>query len=143
MSQVSLLQPHQRQAWMEALAQTAQHDFYHLPEYHALEAKREAGTAYLLVYSEGRHVIALPLVVRPVEAVAGLEETARGLQDATSVYGYAGPVASASASSASEPPATVREGFGRALRSLLGDFRVVAVFSRLHPLLPQPSLLLG
>ena len=123
---------------MEALSQSAQHDFYHLPEYHALEEERQGATAFLFAYGEGRHRIALPLLLRPIDQVAGLEETARGLQDATSVYGYAGPVAGEG-----ELPETMRADFRQALLAALAELRVVAVFSRLHPLLSQTPLLAG
>jgi lipid II:glycine glycyltransferase (peptidoglycan interpeptide bridge formation enzyme) len=54
------------------------------------------------------------------------------------VYGYAGPV-----SSAGPVPAQVVEGFQAALRDELVRRRVVAVFSRLHPLLSQRHLIAG
>jgi hypothetical protein len=66
----------------------------------------------------------------------GLE--AGDLFDATSVYGYCGPLSS-------EPavPEPVRQRFMRHLLDELRDRRVVTVFSRLHPLLAQAHVLHG
>jgi hypothetical protein len=57
-------------------------------------------------------------------------------QDATSVYGYAGPLVS----HASFPEAVLRN-FRAALTGALRERKVVSVFSRLHPLLPQREVL--
>ena len=128
-----VLQTAQEQEWKGVLAQMAQHDFYHLAEYHRLEEARGEGTAHLFTYREGESMAALPLLLRPVDAA----EPA-GWQDATSVYGYGGVVASHS----TLPENFVRN-FHAALRDALTERRVIAAFSRLHPLLPQSELLAG
>ena len=119
--------------WMNVLAQSVQHDFYHLPGYHRLAEHRGEGTAFLFTYREGRYLIALPLLLRPVD-----EEDPAGRQDATSVYGYCGPIASHE-----RIPKQVIRNFHATLREELVDRRVVTVFSRLHPLIAQEELLLG
>lgn len=119
--------------WMAVLAQSVQHDFYHLPGYHRLAEHRGEGTAFLFAYREGTYLIALPLLLRPVD-----EEDAGGWQDATSVYGYGGPIASHE-----RIPTQVVRNFHGALRKELDARRVVAAFSRLHPLLAQEELLAG
>ena len=119
--------------WMNVLAQSVQHDFYHLPGYHRLAENRGEGTAFLFTYREGRYLIALPLLLRPVD-----EEDPAGRQDATSVYGYCGPIASHE-----RIPKQVIRNFHATLREELVDRRVVTVFSRLHPLIAQEELLLG
>ena len=124
---------HEDAAWLAVLAQTAQHDFYHLPEYHRVEEARGEGTAQLFAYREGGQVIALPLLLRPVDAAAP-----DGWKDATSAYGYGGTVASPAAM-----PESVLQNFHSALRAALAERGVVAAFSRLHPLLPQRDLLAG
>ena len=115
--------------WQQALDRCAPYDFYHLPEYHVVEEESGEGTAHLLVYEEGGFTIALPLLVRDLEA---------NWKDATSVYGYAGPVCS----HAILPEAVVRN-FQSALTRKLREFGVVTVFSRLHPWLTQRNLLEG
>jgi CelD/BcsL family acetyltransferase involved in cellulose biosynthesis len=128
----------QREAWIEVLEQAAPYDFYHLPGYHELAEKRGEGTARLFVYREESYLIALPLLLRSVESVPGLEQAGRGVSDATSVYGYAGPVASSD-----DIPPAVAQNFRCALQDKLRELGVIAAFSRLHPLLAQRELLAG
>ena len=123
----------QHEEWMAVLRRAVQHDFYHLAEYHRLAEERGGGTAHLFAYRDGDYTIALPLLLRPVETPGG-----EAWSDATSVYGYAGPLAS----HAGMPASVVRE-FQEALQGALAERRVVAVFSRLHPLLPQTGMLAG
>ena len=128
-----VLQTAQEQEWNGVLARVAQHDFYHLAAYHRLAEERGEGAAHLFAYHDGDYTIALPLLLRPLEADGGV-----AWRDATSVYGYAGPLASHAGM-----PAAVLHGFQEALKKALAERRVVAVFSRLHPLLPQPAMLAG
>ncbi len=120
-------------AWTAALSQVAQHDFHHLAGYHRLAEYRGEGAARLFVYRENGHVIALPLLLRPL---AGSDPG--GAHDATSVYGYAGPVASDS-----RVPKRIVGAFQALLREELERQQVIAVFSRLHPLIEQDHLLAG
>jgi hypothetical protein len=119
--------------WNAVLSKTRQHDFYHLPQYHRVAEQRGEGTAHLFVYSESQHTIALPLLLRPVDA-----NEPEGWTDATSVYGYAGPVASHEVL-----PESFLQSFQGTLRDELSRARVVSVFSRLHPLIPQQEMLTG
>ena len=120
-------------AWQGVLAQSVQHDFHHLAGYHRLAEQRGEGTALLFAYRERGYLVALPLLLRPLD-----EGDPAGLQDATSVYGYAGPLASHV-----RVPRRIVEAFQSALREELLRRRVIAVFSRLHPLIPQLHLLAG
>ena len=79
----------QEQEWNDVLAQVVRRDFYHLAEYHRIAEERGEGSAHLFAYHDGAYTIALPLLLRPVEASGG-----EAWRDATSVYGYAGPLAS-------------------------------------------------
>ncbi|HEV3409604.1 MAG TPA: hypothetical protein VG095_04885, partial [Chthoniobacterales bacterium] len=117
-------------AWMAVLKRARQYDFHQLPQYHRVAEECGEGTAQLFVYEEGPHLVALPLLLRPVDPT---EPT--GWQDATSVYGYGGPIASHEVL----PDGVVRR-FQAALKEALQQRRVVAVFSRLHPLLEQKKL---
>jgi hypothetical protein len=67
-----------------------------------------------------------------------LERVADRLNDATSVYGYAGPLVSDW-----NVPVEVIKNFQVDLRESLEKRKVVSVFSRLHPLFPQQPLLHG
>lgn len=138
MARLRDLRVEQREQWMEVLERSFQYDFYHLPEYHALAEERGEGRAVLLVYEEGDDRVAVPLLLRPVEAIAGLADAGRELQDATSVYGYAGPIASRP----QIPPAMLQR-FQVALAEALQEQKVVSLFSRLHPLIEQRPWLSG
>jgi hypothetical protein len=115
--------------WMGALDHCAPFDFYHLPQYHVLAEQENEGKARLFLYTEGTYTIALPLLLREVE---------HNWRDATSVYGYAGPVCSHRAI-----PASVVARFHSALTERLRQLGVVNVFSRLHPFFAQRPLLAG
>jgi hypothetical protein len=123
---------------MEALERSFQYDFYHLPRYHSLAEERGDGAAHLFVFREDDYMVALPLLLRPIDTVPGLETVGMGWIDATSVYGYTGPIASHC-----EMPVPVLRNFQCALQDRFRDGRVVSAFSRLHPLIPQAQLLAG
>src|SRR5258705_5935564 len=99
----------QEQEWNDVLAQVARRDFYHLAEYHRLAEERGEGSAHLFAYHDGAYTIALPLLLRPVESDLG--ET---WSDATSVYGYAGPLASHARN-----PASLVRSFPKRLKATL------------------------
>ncbi len=117
--------------WLKVLGRTTQHDFYHTAGYHRVAESQGEGAARLFVYEEEGHLMALPVLLRKIDS-------AEGWSDATSVYGYGGPLASA----ATLPEAT-RHRFRAALCERLAEERIVAVFSRLHPLMPQSELIDG
>jgi len=128
----------QAEGWTSALEQCALYDFYHLPAYHALAEEQGEGVAHLFLYREDAYQIALPLLLRDLDEQWPGPSPAPGSRDATSVYGYAGPVCTHS-----DIPEQVVQHFQTALRGWLGDLQVVNVFSRLHPLLSQRDLLAG
>ncbi len=117
--------------WTDLLASAGPHDIYHLAGYHRVAEASGLGEARLHVVADDRGWIALPLLLRPIESMAGRS-------DATSVYGYAGPITSASGVT----PHLVAA-FRRTLVQRLLERAAVAVFSRLHPLLEQAPLLAG
>ena len=81
---VDLLDPDDP-AW-EATLEDLRHDAHHRPGYAALQA-RGVGRAVALRYREGGRTLLMPVVVRPVEGTDAV--------DATSPYGYPGPVSDA------------------------------------------------
>ncbi len=99
-------------------------DAYLCAAYHAASALLEpAGTRPVLLHHRSdRGELALPLLLRPLEA---------GGWDATSAYGYGGPVASG------EPDIPA---FGAALDAWAVENAVVTTFLRLHPLLDNAHL---
>jgi hypothetical protein len=125
--------------WAQALGGVRQHDVYFTPAYHRVAEERGEGQARLLIYAEGCYRILLPILLRPIDSIEGLEAAGAGLWDASSVYGYGGPLAS----HADIPPA-VASRYQQALASALVDMRVVSLFARLHPLIAgQQALLSG
>ncbi|MBI1831326.1 MAG: GNAT family N-acetyltransferase [Planctomycetes bacterium] len=120
-------------SWMNVLHECGRYDFYHLPRYHALAEQAGEGMAHLFVHREAGHTIALPLLIR---SLAGLPGAQANWNDATSVYGYAGPIGSAA-------PEPVIRHFQEALQERLRELEVVALFSRLHTFFPQQELLAG
>jgi Acetyltransferase (GNAT) domain len=132
-----ILTTNQREEWTRAVQRATQHDFYFLPEYHALAERRGEGEARLFIYEQAGHMIALPLIIRTLPDHLGISRRATTWRDATSVYGYSGPLYSHE----DMPPAVI-DGFQRALAAALQELRVVSVFSRLHPLLPVQTVLL-
>ncbi|MDQ6859630.1 MAG: GNAT family N-acetyltransferase [Verrucomicrobiota bacterium] len=120
-------------AWLAVLQRAQQHDFHHLPQYHAVAEEQGEGEAQLFVFEEGEHIVALPLLLRAINP-----EDQAGWFDATSVYGYGGPIASQA-----DVPGDVVARFQAALSDELDRRRVVSVFSRLHPLIEQQGLLAG
>jgi hypothetical protein len=123
---------------MDVLEQTTGYDFYHLPGYHELHEKQGEGAGVMLVYAEDDKIIALPLLVRDVSSIPGLGAF-RGYYDATSVYGYAGPIASRPARTDSAFLAR----FHHQLQAFAIERQWVSIFSRLHPLLNNHLLLTG
>lgn len=123
MAEAGLIGPDDER-WTQALARV-DHDVYHLPEYVRLDAGRSGGTPVAFHYTDGDRIVLLPLVLRPIPDTDQL--------DATSPYGYPGPVSNA-------PPDD--EAFWssacRALTEVLCARGVVTAFIRLHPLLTAP-----
>jgi len=132
-SSISVISAADGAAWADVLADVLEHDFHHLAGYHRLAEFQGDGAASLFAYRDREYLIAVPLLIRPVD-----DRDPSGLQDATSVYGYAGPIASHA-----QLPRSVIEGFQTSLRGELISRRVVAVFSRLHPLIEQRHIVAG
>lgn len=106
-----------------------EYDFYHCHSYCALE---QSGKPFLFTVRDDRNdFIAFPLVTRPIYGT--------GYNDCTSVYGYPGPVSNKSPDDLS--PELIRY-FQAALLNFFEEERIVAAFSRLHPLLDQDRFLL-
>jgi len=125
------------QGWEQVLEECHCFDFHHLPSYHLMAQRRGEGSGILLVYREGAKVAAMPLLIRSLQSVPGLENCSAEWYDATSVYGYAGPVCSRTVSMDDD----FAQRFGVALLRKLRGIGVICVFSRLHPILENAVLL--
>src|SRR4051812_26223081 len=89
--------------WVDVL-ESAQHDFYHRPEYAVLLARYQGGTARAALVQDGTRSLLVPLVLRPI-----VGSTA----DAISPYGYAGPLLSGA-----PDPSFLETSFARAMALL-------------------------
>jgi hypothetical protein len=130
---LSVLSSADESAWTGTLARCAQHDFCHLPGFHRVAEHNGEGEAQLFAYREGDHTIAVPLLLRRVGS-----RSRDDFWDATSVYGYGGPVASPG-----PVPSSIAARFRQSLAEELRRRRVVSVFSRLHPLVDTADVLDG
>lgn len=115
--------------WNDVVKNADMYDFHHTAYFHKIDTDF---LSELLVFSDNENFIALPVVKRPIEGTP--------LFDITSVYGYCGPVY------------FFKEGY--TAQKLIDFFRsgfmeyckekhIVSVFSRLHPLIEQKSILTG
>ncbi len=114
--------------WNAALSGV--HDFYHLPFYHRIAKVLGQGEPKLFVYRNNDIKICIPFLIRPINHLKHNDLHGCEWCDASSVYGYAGPVCSHLTI-----PESVRIDFQLCLARKLSEMRVVSVFSRLHPLL--------
>lgn len=116
--------------WDEILQQVGAYAFYHRAAYHRLAENRGEGEARLLVYLEDGHLVAFPILVRPVGST--------DIKDATSVRGFAGPAAS----HPSMPDDVLRR-FRAELQDYLKQSGIISIYARLNPLTCPTSLLDG
>lgn len=104
--------------WVAVLNKVDSYDFYHTYDYHLL-SKQPNEKFVLLVYQNDIRLIAIPIVIRPIEGTDYF--------DITSVYGYAGPV---SKNITVDFDNTI---FVSELNNYFVNHKIVSVFSRLNP----------
>ena len=102
-------------------------DFYHTYHYHQL-SKNDDETPVLIYFSQGEKYIALPLLIREIKGVP--------YKDATSVYGYSGPVYKNISNNFDNSI------FKSELQKLLLDNNIISIFSRLNPFIGKQSIIL-
>ncbi len=108
--------------WNDVLSKVP-HDVYHLPGYARLTEVQEGLTVQLAVAEAGKHVVALPFMLRPLPTDARFGDG----HDITTPYGYPGPVCSSS-----DPD--VQRALVSELLSGLTETGAVSAFVRCHPL---------
>jgi len=125
--------------WINALKSCGDHDAYHLPQYHLIADKMDEGCPYLFYYKDKYGSAALPLLLRPVHEINGLETY--NLYDITSVYGYPGIVTTVKSHDTNAHE--FRQNFQTEFLNTLNKLSVVSFFSRCNPLFPNTWLLNG
>ena len=116
--------------WKETL-EKLRHDAYHLPEYVALEAKRNNNQPEALLVSEEDKIFFVPYLLRSCNNVVAVAENESEIYDAISPYGYPGILLSDSARSSAEFT-------HHALKELQQNFKsrgICSAFLRFHPIL--------
>ncbi|RKN76939.1 GNAT family N-acetyltransferase [Ulvibacterium marinum] len=96
-------------------------DFYHTYSYHQL-AKRHDEEPILVCYKDTDKIIAFPMLLRNIDFST--------YKDATSVYGYPGPITKNIRSGYDYSP------FQKELHQFFHSQKIISVFSRLNPYIP-------
>jgi CelD/BcsL family acetyltransferase involved in cellulose biosynthesis len=117
----------------ESILASLPHDFYHLPTYCDLSARRVEGEALAVHVQAGSSHLFLPLILQPISRKRGADPEA--WSDASSPYGYPGPIVAVQHPSALE--AFCRSALTAMLKTLR-ELRVVTAFVRFHPLIETP-----
>ncbi len=108
----------EKKEWKRCINTFPHHDFYHTYSYHELSRKQDE-EPILISYEEPQGLVALPLLVRPIIGTP--------YKDATSVYGYAGPLVM------KLKPSFNNKKFKEELIAFLMQNHIITIFSRLHP----------
>lgn len=111
--------------WDEKVRMCEMYDFHHTSCFHSIEVL-EKEKAVLLGLTEANDFLCFPLIVRPIDGTEFF--------DATSVYGYCGPIASAPID---DLPKEFISFFQHSFLNYCNSEKIVSVFSRLHPLIKQ------
>lgn len=114
--------------WHEFIDKMYFGDFYYTYDYHKISVN-PPDIFLLFTYQEDDYTLILPLIIRPIP-------DAQGFFDATSVYGYAGPLASHN-----NIPKEVISNFEKKLDQKFLEYNIIAVFSRLHPFFENEKLI--
>lgn len=110
--------------WIESTS----HDVYHTAAYHQVVTFEGDGTPQLLVYGSPGRFVAWPYLLIPIPG--SIEAIGSPAFDATSVYGYSGPIVHGC-----EPEDPLILEAWAAFQSVWLDQQIVSVFTRFHPIL--------
>ncbi len=115
--------------WLNTL-EKVRYDFYHLPEYSALEARRINAVPEAILIEQDECLFFLPYLLRQC---SGLDQTltAPDIFDAVSPYGYPGVLLNAAAT---HNPKFLEEAMHKLIRTFQ-ERHVCSAFLRLHPIL--------
>ena len=114
--------------WDQALEEVDAFDFYHTYDYHFTASKKDE-KPILLYYNDSHSIIALPLVIRAIPDT--------NYFDATSVYGYGGPLSKNVTSNSNLTD------FHTQLRRFFKEKKIITVFSSLNPYIPNQKKIIS
>lgn len=118
-----------KNVWKEQIALVSNSDFYHTYDYHQL-SKSKNESPVLIKYTDEVTSLLIPLLMRDIEN--------SDYKDATSVYGYAGPLVQQIGENFNV------DHFQKEFNDFLHNNDIISVFSRLHPYIEhQESILKG
>lgn len=115
--------------WNEIVGKCESYDFHHTSCFHKIETN-DNQEAILVTVNDDDDYICLPLIIRPIENTQ--------FYDATSVYGYCGPIYTKPVEDFS---LDVIDFFKQEFIRFCEKQSIISVFARLHPLIPQNYLL--
>lgn len=107
-----------KKIWKDILLSFDSYDFYHTYDYHDISKNKE-DKAVLVTYSNNDTMIAIPLLIRKIPNTDYF--------DATSVYGYAGPIHKNISKSFDNSD------FSLQLNAFFKSQKIISIFSRLNP----------
>lgn len=113
---IEVIYKKEKTKWNSTIRKMVNYDFYYSNSY-----QPENENSILISYNEEGYGISLPLIIRPIENT--------NYFDATSVYGYSGPL-----HSKHHIPDRIIKKFNTAIKGCFNDLNIISVFSRLHPL---------
>lgn len=116
-----------KKTWDDIVSAFDDADCYHTYDYHHL-SKAEGEDPVLITFTHDEIKLALPLLIREIKGT--------NYMDATSVYGYAGPLSS------NIPSFYNLSIFHRQLIALFRHHNIISVFSRLNPFIPRQDWIL-
>lgn len=117
-----------KKEWNKELELLKDVDFYHTYDYHHL-SKNSNESAVLIKYTDGSTSLFLPLLIRDIDNSI--------YKDATSVYGYSGVL------SLNMSDKFKTEEFYKELNVFFNDYKIISVFSRLHPFVNHQEAILS
>ena len=116
-----------KEDWDKLLSEVINYDFYHTYDYHQI-AKKNSEKAVIIKYEREEFLIGLPLLIRKIDNSQYF--------DATSVYGYSGPLIN------ELPSSNEIEQYQKELTQFFLKKNIISVFTRLHPFIPYQNTIL-
>lgn len=116
----------EKKEWDDFLKSVDDYDFYHTYDYHQI-SKSESDDSVLIKYTNKDIFIGLPILIRKIEGTPYF--------DATSVYGYSGPICSKT------PKNFDTSNFEKFLLNFFVEKNIICLFSRLNPYIEFQNML--